>query len=117
MIAIRFDSNESASFLRAIYEDVMIAFHELKLKVIFVFQQSDSFQGVPIQSAKKPCRFVFYIRFQWKVMQCFVNRHKETQSKHTGMAVNVEVLRISKFPDTVLLVIYVAIISRKFKEI
>ena len=39
-------------------------------------------------------------------MQCFVNRHKETQSKSTGMAVNVKVLRISKFPDTVLLVIY-----------
>ena len=28
-IAILFDSNESASFLRPIYEDVMIAFHEL----------------------------------------------------------------------------------------
>ena len=28
-IALVFDSNESASFLRPIYEDVMIAFHEL----------------------------------------------------------------------------------------
>ena len=28
-IAIVFDSKESASFLRRIYEDVMIAFHEL----------------------------------------------------------------------------------------
>ena len=28
-IAILLDSNESASFLRPIYEDVMIAFHEL----------------------------------------------------------------------------------------
>ena len=36
-------------------------------------------------------------------MQCFVNRHKETQSKRTGMV--AKVLRISKFPDTVLLVI------------
>ena len=42
-------------------------------------------------------------------MQCFVNRHKETQSKRTAMAGNVKVLRISKFPDRILLVIYVAI--------
>ena len=28
-VAILFDSNESASFLRPIYEDVIIAFHEL----------------------------------------------------------------------------------------
>ena len=33
-------------------------------------------------------------------MQSFLNRHKETQSKRTGMAVNGKVLRISEFPDT-----------------
>ena len=38
MIAILIDSNESASFVRPIYEDVMIAFHDLYFKVIFVFQ-------------------------------------------------------------------------------
>ena len=36
-----------------------------------------------------------------RFMQCFVNRHKETQSKRTGMAVNVKGLRICKFPDVV----------------
>ena len=50
-------------------------------------------------------------------MHCFVNRHQETQSKRTGMAVNVKVLRISKFPDTVLLVIYVAMISTNLRII
>ena len=50
-------------------------------------------------------------------MQCFVNRHKETQSKRTGMAINIKVLRISKFPDTVLFVIYVAIISTNLRVI
>ena len=60
---------------------------------------------------------LFYIRFQWKVMQCFVNRHKETQSKPTGIAVNVNVLRISKFAYMVLLVIYVAIISTNLRII
>ena len=34
-------------------------------------------------------------------MQCFENRHKETQSKRTGIAINVKVLRIRKYPETV----------------
>ena len=50
-------------------------------------------------------------------MQYFVNRHKETQSKRTGMAINVKVLRINEFPDMVLFVIYVAIISTNLRLI
>ena len=50
-------------------------------------------------------------------MQCFVNRHKETQSKRTAMAGNVKVLRIIKLPDTVFLVICVAIISTNLRII
>ena len=34
---------------------------------------------------------------------------KETQSKRTGTAFNVNVLRISEFPDSVLFAIYVAL--------
>ena len=49
-IAILFDSNESASFLRPIYEDVMIAFHELLTQSDFCFSIIRFF---PIQSAKK----------------------------------------------------------------
>ena len=49
-IAILFDSNKSASFLRPIYEAAMTAFHSKW----FLFLNN------PIQSAKKPCR-VFFI--------------------------------------------------------
>ena len=50
-------------------------------------------------------------------MQCFVNRHKETQSKGTGMAVNVKRLRIRTFPEIDLFVIYVAIIFTNLRII
>ena len=60
-IAIVFDSNESANFLRPIYKDVMIAFHDFNSKWFLFFNNPilSRESRIPIQSAKKPCRFFF----------------------------------------------------------
>ena len=100
-IAILFDSNESASFLRPIYVVLWSPFTSFNSKW-FLFFNNPILSRESRYKALKNCIGFFYIRFQWKVMQCFVNRHKETQSKRTGMAVSVNVLRITnlyKFKD------------------